>query len=96
MAQKNITARIQQKYDTAANWARNNLVLLSGELGIESDTGLIKIGNGSSAWNSLTYINDFGQANSAGLTAVSDSTSEADLQSAGVPMYISTDDDDDE
>jgi hypothetical protein len=45
----------QQRYDTAANWASNNPVLLEGEIGIESDTRKFKFGNGSSVWSSLPY-----------------------------------------
>ena len=90
MANKNISARIQHKYDTASNWATNNPVLLAGELGIEAGTGLIKIGDGITAWNSLAYINDFGQSNSAGVTAAANDTlSAAELEASGVPMYIS-------
>ena len=54
---KVINSRIQQKYDTAENWLTNNPILLQGELGYESDTGKIKIGDGTSSWNSLSYIN---------------------------------------
>ena len=53
---KLLNSRIQQKYDTSSNWTTNNPVLLKGEMGIESDTRKIKIGDGSSAWNSLSYI----------------------------------------
>lgn len=49
--------RIQLRRDTAANWTSANPVLLAGELGIETDTLLIKIGNGSN-WNDITsYAN---------------------------------------
>ena len=40
---------------TASQWSCSNPTLASGEPGYESDTGLFKIGNGSSAWNSLSY-----------------------------------------
>ena len=40
---------------TAAEWILSDVVLLSGELGIESDTNLIKIGDGKSTWNNLSY-----------------------------------------
>lgn len=40
---------------TAAAWTSNNPVLLNGETGYETDTGFTKIGNGTSAWNSLNY-----------------------------------------
>jgi hypothetical protein len=51
-----IKAKQQQRIDTAANWVTKNPVLLVGELGIESDTGKIKVGNGVAVWNSLAYI----------------------------------------
>lgn len=47
--------QIQLRRDTAANWVSNNPVLASGEPGVETDTGKIKIGDGSTAWNSLAY-----------------------------------------
>lgn len=48
--------RIKLRRDTAAAWAAANPVLLAGEAGYETDTRLLKIGNGVSAWNSLSYI----------------------------------------
>ncbi len=56
MAQQTLTARLKQKYDAATNWTTNNPVLLAGELGFESDTGKFKIGDGTTAWNSLSYV----------------------------------------
>ena len=50
-----MTAIMQQRRDTAANWTSSNPTLASGELGLETDTGKIKIGNGSTAWTSLSY-----------------------------------------
>lgn len=55
MAEKTISTRHKQKYDTSTNWATNNIVLLAGEIGIESDTNKFKVGNGTSAWNELDY-----------------------------------------
>ncbi len=51
-----VTSLMQQRRDTAANWTSNNPTLLNGEIGYETDTGYIKIGNGSSAWTSLGYV----------------------------------------
>lgn len=48
--------RIQLRRDTAAAWAAANPVLLAGEAGFETDTRLLKIGNGTLAWNSLDYV----------------------------------------
>ena len=47
--------QIQFRRDTAANWTSNDPTLASGELGYESDTGQMKIGDGSTAWTSLGY-----------------------------------------
>lgn len=51
----NVQTRIQLRHDTAANWASVNPVLLEGEVGIETDTLKQKVGDGSTAWNSLAY-----------------------------------------
>jgi microcystin-dependent protein len=47
---------IQLRNDTAANWTTKNPVLAEGELGFESDTGTLKIGNGTSTWTGLPEI----------------------------------------
>ena len=49
-------AKIQLRNDTAANWRLQNPVLDVGELGIETDTKKIKIGDGNTYWNTLPYI----------------------------------------
>lgn len=46
---------INQRVDTAANWASNNPTPSSGEVCWESDTRACKIGNGSTAYASLSY-----------------------------------------
>ena len=51
-----IKTRIKQRIDTSTNWASLNPVLLSGEIGIESDTNKMKIGDGSTSWNGLEYV----------------------------------------
>ena len=50
-------ARIQLKRGLAAQWTAANTVLLSGEIGYETDTDKFKIGNGSAVWTSLPYFN---------------------------------------
>ena len=47
--------RIQIRRDTAANWTSANPTLTQGELGLETDTGKLKAGDGSTAWTSLSY-----------------------------------------
>lgn len=47
---------IRLRRDVAADWASVNPVLGVGEAGVETDTRRIKIGDGSTAWNSLLYL----------------------------------------
>ena len=47
--------RIQLRRGGAQEWANANPTLAQGELGVELDTGRIKIGDGVTAWNSLRY-----------------------------------------
>ena len=51
---------IQIRRDTASNWTSANPTLANGELGIETDTSKIKVGDGSTAWSSKTYLVDVG------------------------------------
>lgn len=47
--------QFQVRRGTASTWASTNPTLLAGEQGLETDTLRRKIGNGTSAWNSLPY-----------------------------------------
>ena len=50
--------RIQLRRDTAANWVSSNPVLRQGEMGIETDTLQIKLGDGTSTWTQISgYMN---------------------------------------
>ena len=51
-----MAARIQLRRDTSSNWSTTNPTLNSGELGVETNTSKIKLGDGSTAWNSLDYV----------------------------------------
>ena len=51
---------IQIRRDTATNWTSANPTLAQGELGLETDTLKIKAGDGSTAWNSASYLIDTG------------------------------------
>ena len=51
-----IASNIQLRTDITTSWAAANPILLSGEMGIESDTGKYKVGDGASAWNDLSYF----------------------------------------
>lgn len=50
-----MSVRIQLRRDTAANWASVNPTLAQGEPGLETDTGKLKYGTGTTAWNTLNY-----------------------------------------
>jgi hypothetical protein len=47
---------LQLRRDSAADWTSNNPTLSEGEIGYETDTGKVKIGDGSTTWTSLDYL----------------------------------------
>jgi hypothetical protein len=49
---------IQLRRGTTAQWLAANPVLHSGEVGVELGTGKMKVGDGTTAWSSLSYITD--------------------------------------
>jgi len=51
-----VVTQIQIRRGTAAQWTSANPTLAAGEWGFETDTNKGKIGNGSTAWNSLGYV----------------------------------------
>lgn len=51
-----IPIRVQHKRMSARDWASSTLILLDGELGIESDTGKVKVGNGRDRFSALQYL----------------------------------------
>lgn len=53
-----MATRIQVRRDTAANWTSLNPTLAVGEIGYETDTRKVKIGDGTTAWTSLVYFAD--------------------------------------
>ena len=55
MADRTLNIRIQLRNDTAENWTNANPLLLKGEMGVETDTGKTKIGNGTDRWTTLKY-----------------------------------------
>jgi hypothetical protein len=46
---------IKFRRGTAAEWTAANTVLAQGEPGIETDTGYVKVGDGSTPWTALPY-----------------------------------------
>jgi hypothetical protein len=53
-----VATRIQLRRGIASSWTSSNPILASGEVGIETDTNKIKIGDGSSNWAALNYFAD--------------------------------------
>lgn len=51
MAQK-----IRSRRDTSTNWTTLDPTLLTGEIGLETNTGRWKVGDGSSLWSELAYF----------------------------------------
>lgn len=50
-----LKTQILLRNDIAANWTAANPVLGQGEVGLETDTKKLKVGDGTTAWNSLDY-----------------------------------------
>lgn len=63
---KQLISRIQLRRDTAANWKTNNTTLSKGEIALSYDVNAdgvalpnsyrVKIGDGTTKWNSLDYF----------------------------------------
>ena len=51
-----IPIRVQHKRMPASDWGSSALILLDGELGVESDTGKVKVGNGRDRFSNLQYL----------------------------------------
>jgi hypothetical protein len=48
------TVAVNQRVGTAAEWAASSLVLARGERGVNSDTGEVRVGDGTNTWTNLT------------------------------------------
>lgn len=86
-----IETRIKNKIDTAANWVASNPILLNGELGIESDTGRFKFGDGSTEWIKTPYANRADTIEEYGITDAYTKTEVDALVanvSTGIPFII--------
>jgi hypothetical protein len=63
-----VTTEIKLRRDTAANWTTNDPTLATGELGFETDTRKFKLGDGATAWTSLSYVGVYDHGDLTGLT----------------------------
>ena len=50
-----MATQIKLRRDTAANWTLEDPILAEGEPGVETDTRLLKVGDGATAWTALNY-----------------------------------------
>lgn len=92
---------IKLRRGLAERWAFVNPILAEGEPGFESDTGLVKIGDGNTAWNDLGYLccNDrvvysmAGVNSGSGLTSVELEMDGLSIEDVGVavPFDMETD-----
>lgn len=57
MATNSVKVTLQIRHDTSSNWTIRNPVLAQGEYGLETDTYLLKIGDGVLDWEHLPYLN---------------------------------------
>ena len=71
---------IQLRRDTVANWTSFNPVLSQGEPAYETDTGLLKIGDGLRHYNSLPYLTSVAAAAWGSITG--NITDQPDLNTA--------------
>ncbi len=76
-----VQTKIQVRRDTAANWTSTNPTLAAGEVGFETDTLKLKVGNGSTAWTSLKYSQDASLLN--GNASITTLTTTGDINTAG-------------
>lgn len=57
MAAHSLQVTFQIRQSTAENWTTRNPILFEGEFGLETDTFLIKVGDGVRDWAHLPYLN---------------------------------------
>lgn len=74
---------MQVRRDTAANWTSANPTLSNGEMGYETDTGYMKIGDGTTAWASLGYFVDADDANTTYTISAAQATDDANITLTG-------------
>lgn len=67
-----MAVQIQFRRDTAANWASVNPILATGELGLVTDTLQYKIGDGTTAWSSLSYAQLNGEFDAVILNSIAE------------------------
>lgn len=69
-----MAVQIQLRRGTASQWTSANPTLAIGEMGVETDTDQFKIGDGTTAWNSLAYGGLVGPTGPTGSTGAAGAT----------------------
>jgi hypothetical protein len=79
-----MATKIQLRRDAAADWTSANPTLSAGEFGYETDTTKYKVGDGTTAWNSLGYVSSpitaLNNATANELVTVGATTTELDAE----------------
>lgn len=93
---KQLVVKSGQRYNPSDLWKRVNPILMPGEMGIESDTGLFKFGDGKTPWNNLRYAGGGGSGGQvdttltqAGQAADAKATGDA-IQAVDEKMFTGT------
>lgn len=84
-----LLTQIQIRRDTAANWTSANPTLALGELGLETDTGHVRVGDGTTAWTSL--LNAFKQINQRTLLQLGASPTSTDIALGSGALFTGPD-----
>lgn len=84
-----LLTQIQIRRDTASNWVTANPVLALGELGLETDTGHLRVGDGATAWTTLSTA--FKQMNVRTPTQLAAAPTSADLALGAGALFTSSD-----
>jgi major tropism determinant Mtd-like protein len=86
-----MSVAMQQRRDTAADWTSVNPVLYAGQLGFETDTGKIKLGDGVTAWTSLPYLSGVTSVNGhTGIVTLTASDVSADAAGSAAAVLAET------
>lgn len=84
-----MATKIQLRRDTEANWASTNPILSSGELGLDTTNSVVKIGDGVTAWSSLSTA--FVKSITAGTNVTVSTTNgvtTVNSTASGTPLWV--------
>jgi len=81
-----MAVQFQIRRDTSVNWGLTNPTLAQGEMGYETNTYKMKIGNGTSDWNTLVYF----PTTALTLDAITDPAIDAAVTTLKIDAYSGT------